>query len=60
MNINDFVKAQSVALYLGSRSRATSGSAASTGLLAQPGFQRVEKRIQAQVDSTTAQLSSFG
>ena len=60
MNINDFVKAQSVALYLGSRSRATSGSAASTGLSAQPGFQRVEKRIQAQVDSTTAQLSSFG
>ena len=60
MNINDFVKAQSVALYLGSRTRATSDNAASAGLSAQPGFQRAEKRIQAQVDSTTAQLSSFG
>lgn len=60
MNINDFVKAQSVALYLGSRNRVTPANTASAGLSAQPGFQRAEKRIQAQVDTTTAQLSSFG
>lgn len=63
MNINDFVKANAVALYLGtnaSQQTANSGSAGKTGLAAQPGFQKAEKRIQAQVDVATAQLSSFG
>jgi flagellar capping protein FliD len=57
MNINDFVKANAVALYLGTNASQQTGN---TGLSAQPGFQRAEKRIQAQVDVATAQLSSFG
>lgn len=63
MNINDFVKANAVALYLGtnaSQQTANSGSAGKTGLAAQPGLQKAEKRIQAQVDVATAQLSTFG
>ena len=57
MNINDFAKANAVALYLGTYASPPTGS---TGLSAQPGFQKAEKRIQAQVDVATAQLSSFG
>ncbi|WP_394788897.1 hypothetical protein [Rhodoferax sp.] len=64
MNINDFVKAQSVARYLGSQGMDTSlqtgTQAASFSLAGQAGFQKAEKRIQAQVDSASAQLSSFG
>lgn len=66
MNINDFAKANAVALYLGTYAGAQTGSTTNTGnagksgLAAQPGFQKAEKRIQAQVDVATAQLSSFG
>ena len=60
MNINDFVKANAVALYLGTNASQQTGNAGKTGLAAQPGFQKAEKRIQAQVDVATAQLSSFG
>lgn len=60
MNINDFVKANAVALYLGSTASQQTAGTGKTGLAAQPGFQKAEKRIQAQVDVATAQMSSFG
>ncbi|HOE40333.1 MAG TPA: hypothetical protein PLB25_01660 [Rhodoferax sp.] len=58
MNINDFVTANSASNYLGlnSSSRAATGVSA-TG---QNSLARAEKRIQSQVDVTTAQLSSLG
>lgn len=58
MNINDFVKTHSAAQYLG-----TSASTQATGSLnqvAQAGLKKAGQRIQAQVDTTTAQLSAFG
>lgn len=58
MNINDTVNANTASKYLadnsGARSAKSVGGAASTGL------QKAEKRIQAQVDTTSTQLSSFG
>ncbi|APW44456.1 flagellar filament capping protein FliD [Rhodoferax saidenbachensis] len=58
MNLNDFVKAHSATQYLGA-----SASTQATGglsLAAQAGLKKADQRIQAQVDKTTAQLSSFG
>jgi hypothetical protein len=58
MNINDIVQANSAKKYLGlNSSTQASGSVSGVG---QAGLQKAEKRIQAQVDVTTAQLSSFG
>jgi hypothetical protein len=58
MNINDIVQANSANKYLGLNSNAqASGSVSGAG---QAGLQKAEKRIQTQVDVTTAQLSSFG
>ncbi len=58
MKINDFVIANSARTYLGlnPRTQAT-GSVTATG---QSGLEKADKRIQAQVDVTSAQLSSFG
>jgi NADH dehydrogenase/NADH:ubiquinone oxidoreductase subunit G len=58
MNINDFVKTYAATQYLGG-----SASAQATGglsLVAQAGLKKANQRIQAQVDKTTAQLSTFG
>ncbi|MDD5031231.1 MAG: flagellar filament capping protein FliD [Rhodoferax sp.] len=58
MNISDIVQANSANKYLGLNSNAQAlGSVSAVG---QAGLQKAEKRIQAQVDVTTAQLSSFG
>ncbi len=58
MKINDFVVANSARTYLGlsAKTQAT-GSVTATG---QSGLEKADKRIQAQVDVTSAQLSSFG
>ena len=57
MNINDLVQANTAKAYLGLQSSTQAGGVAGTG---QAGLQKAEKRIQSQVDVTTAQLSSFG
>lgn len=58
MNINDLVLANTAKTYLGlnSNTQSTSG----VGSAVQTGLQKAEKRIQSQVDVTSAQLSSFG
>lgn len=58
MNIGDFVKSNWANQYLasGAGTQATTGLSAS----AQAGLKKADQRIQAQVDTTTAQLSSFG
>jgi hypothetical protein len=58
MNINDFVKAHSATQYLGAG--ASTQAANGLGGAAQAGLKKADQRIQAQVDKTTAQLSSFG
>jgi hypothetical protein len=58
MNINDFVLAKSAQTYLNLNS-GTQGSA-NVGGSASAGLQKAEKRVQSQVDVTSAQLSSFG
>ena len=58
MNINDFVVANSAKAYLGLNSSAQNTSRVSTS--AQTGLDKAEKRIQSEVDVTSAQLSSFG
>jgi len=58
MNINDFVRANTAKTYLGLQS--STQAAGSGGFAGQAGLQKAEKRIQSQVDITTAQLSSFG
>lgn len=58
MNINDFVKAHAATQYLGASASAQATSGLS--LVAQAGLKKAEQRIQAQVDKTTAQLSTFG
>ena len=58
MNINDFVTANSASYYLGSNS--SSRSTAGVSMTGQSGLEKAEKRIQSQVDVTTAQLSSLG
>ncbi len=58
MNINDIVNLNAASKYLGTNTSAQStnsvNGAVSTGL------EKAEKRIQAQVDTTSTQLSSFG
>jgi hypothetical protein len=58
MNINDIVQANSANKYLGLNSNAQASSSVSA--VGQAGLQKAEKRIQAQVDVTTAQLSLLG
>jgi flagellar capping protein FliD len=58
VNINDIVQANSANKYLGLNSSAQASGSVSG--VAQAGLQKADKRIQAQVDVTTAQLSSFG
>jgi hypothetical protein len=58
VNLNDIVQANFAYKYLGLNSNAqASGSVTSA---TQAGLQKADKRLQAQVDATTAQLSSFG
>lgn len=58
MKINDFVVANTARTYLGLNPRIqATGSVTATG---QSGLEKADKRIQAQVDVTSAQLSSFG
>lgn len=58
MNLNDFVKAHSATQYLGAS--ASTQATGGLGLVAQAGLKKADQRIQAQVDKTTAQLSTFG
>ncbi len=58
MNINDFVTSQSASQYLGTG--ASTQAAGGLSAAAQAGLKKADQRIQAQVDTTSAQLSSFG
>jgi flagellar capping protein FliD len=58
MNINDFITANAAARYTGTQS--STQSAGSVNAATSAGLVKAEKRIQAQVDTTSAQLSSFG
>lgn len=58
MNLNDFVKAHAATQYLGAS--ASTQATGGLGLVAQAGLKKADQRIQAQVDKTTAQLSTFG
>ena len=58
MNINDFVRANSAKTYLGLNP--TTRVTASVNASGRSGLEKADKRIQAQVDVTSAQLSSFG
>jgi hypothetical protein len=58
MNINDFVSTGAAAKYLASNSN--SQSTTGVNAAAPAGLLKAEKRIQAQVDTTSTQLSSFG
>lgn len=58
MNINDIVNANTASKYLGTNASAQSASSVNGATSA--GLQKAEKRIQAQVDTTSTQLSSFG
>lgn len=58
MNINDIVNANTASKYSGTNTGAQSASSVHGATSA--GLQKAEKRIQAQVDTTSTQLSSFG
>ena len=58
MNINDIVTASASYAYQNTKTGTQAADAVNTGV--QAGLQKAEKRIQSQVDVTTAQLSSFG
>lgn len=58
MNINDFVKNQAASQYSGRNATAQSAQRVSGPTAS--GLAKAEKRIQAQVDTTTAQLSTLG
>lgn len=63
MNINDFVKNQTAQLALNSSaSSASAGSSKATSAagVASQQFAKVDQRLQADVDTTTAKLSKFG
>lgn len=68
MNINDFVITQASTKYTGMFGAASGSAKTSTPTAATDkvnaattaGLKKAEKRIQAQVDTTTVQLSSFG
>jgi hypothetical protein len=61
MNINDFVASNSARTYLGLQSGTPySPYTSKVSSASQAGLQKIETRLQSEVDVTSAQLSSFG
>ena len=60
MNINDFVIANASMKYTGVNAKTSSPAADKVSAAATAGLVKAEKRIQAQVDATSVQLSSLG
>ena len=60
MNINDFVIANASMKYTGVGAKTSSPAADKVSAAATAGLEKASKRIQAQVDATSVQLSSLG
>lgn len=60
MNINDFVITSASTKYTGVGAKTSSPAADKVGAAVTAGLEKAEKRIQAQVDATSVQLSSLG